>query len=367
MIRLSISLFLFLPLFCFTQNIDYQHPIPFEAKEYVAYKTNQTIKIDGKLNESDWAKAEWTSDFVDIEGNLKPTPAHRTRAKMLWDDKYFYFAAVLEEPHIWATLTERDAIMYHNDDFEIFIDPDADGEYYYEFEMNAHNAIWDLFMLRPYRVDERHKYIMEWDIKGIQSGVHIEGTLNEPSDTDQFWSVEVAMPWEVLRWFAKDGRMPLAGEQWRVNFSRVDWWMDIKDEKYVKKPNAETGEEQKWPQENWVWSPSGRVDMHQTETWGYVQFSDKKVGKGEDIFTPNPEEAIKWALWQLYFQQRKHKEAYGHYSNSTKGFRIPIVEIEGYYLQPKVECTTHLFEISAASLDKDKRWYINHEGRIWKE
>ena len=143
--------------------------------------------------------------------------------------------------------------------------------------------------------------------------------------------------------------------------------LDIKDGKYVKKPNAETGEEQKWPQENWVWSPSGRVDMHQTETWGYVQFSDKNVGKGEDTFTPNPEEAIKWALWQLYFQQRKHKEAYGHYSNSTQGFRIPIVEIEGYYLQPKVECTTHLFEISAASLDKDKRWYINHEGRIWKE
>ena len=56
---------------------------------------------------------------------------------MLWDDEYFYVAAELEEPDIWATLTERDAVIFYDNDFEIFIDPDGDSHEYYEFEMNA--------------------------------------------------------------------------------------------------------------------------------------------------------------------------------------------------------------------------------------
>jgi hypothetical protein len=67
--------------------------------------------------------APWTDLFVDIQGSLKPEPYHKTRVKMLWDDEYMYFFADMEEPHLWATLTERDAVVYFDNDFEIFIDP----------------------------------------------------------------------------------------------------------------------------------------------------------------------------------------------------------------------------------------------------
>ena len=42
---------------------------------------------------------------------------------MFWDDNYFYFFAELQEPDIWGNITKRDAVIFHNNDFEIFIKP----------------------------------------------------------------------------------------------------------------------------------------------------------------------------------------------------------------------------------------------------
>ena len=80
-----------------------------------------------------------------------PRPRFRTRAKMLWDDEYFYIAAELEEPHVWGTLTQHDSVIFHDNDFEVFIDPDGDNHEYYEIEINALNTEWDLFLTKPYR------------------------------------------------------------------------------------------------------------------------------------------------------------------------------------------------------------------------
>ncbi|GJM31267.1 MAG: hypothetical protein DHS20C18_02680 [Saprospiraceae bacterium] len=344
-----------------TTTLNYEHPIPYEPREYVCYQTAQAPVIDGQLENAVWEKVPWTVDFVDIEGDLKPKTTYRTRAKMLWDEQYFYFAAEIEEPHLWATITERDAVMYNNDDFEIFIDPDGDGQNYYEFEMNANNAVWDLLMLYPYRVDTMPNYLNNWDIKGIKTGVTLVGTLNDPSDTDSLWRVEIAMPWSALKELAPEARMPKDGEQWRVNFSRVDWHMDIVEGVYKKQIDPKTGIQQKWPEENWVWSPSGRVDMHQTETWGFVQFSNQQPSDGPVAFQKNPDEAIKWALWQLYFQQEQHWEQHGSYTNQKSSFTLPK-NVEGF--SPQVATTPNQFEIMAAGV-KGGIWHINERGRIW--
>jgi len=54
--------------------------IPFNPKHYVCYAAGQPVTIDGKLNEDAWQAAEWTDDFLDIEGPAKPVPRFRTRA-----------------------------------------------------------------------------------------------------------------------------------------------------------------------------------------------------------------------------------------------------------------------------------------------
>lgn len=67
-----------------------------------------------------WERAAWTQWFVDIEGDAKPAPRFRTRAKMLFDDQYFHFLAFIQEPHVWATLTEKNSVIYASDnDFEV--------------------------------------------------------------------------------------------------------------------------------------------------------------------------------------------------------------------------------------------------------
>src|SRR4051794_29986833 len=87
-------------------------PFP-HPKGYVCYRTTSPLTIDGKLNDEAWAAAPWTDAFVDIEGDAKPKPRHKTRVKMLWDDTALYIAAELEEPHVWATLKDHDAVIFH--------------------------------------------------------------------------------------------------------------------------------------------------------------------------------------------------------------------------------------------------------------
>jgi hypothetical protein len=120
-------------------------PLP---RHYTCYRAAGPIVIDGRLDEPAWAAAPWTEPFGDIEGDKKPKPPLLTRAKMLWDDTYLYIGAELEEPHVWATLQQHDDIVFHDNDFEIFIDPDGDRREYYEIEVNALNTIFDLFLHR---------------------------------------------------------------------------------------------------------------------------------------------------------------------------------------------------------------------------
>lgn len=246
-----------------------------EPRTYVCYRSEEPVKMDGKLDDESWANTVWTEEFVDIEGELKPKPYFRTRAKMLWDDEFLYIAAELEETDIWATLTERDSVIYHDNDFEVFIDPDGDTYNYYELEVNAFATAWDLMLIKPYR--DGGPAINAWDIHGLKVAVDIDGTINKPGDKDTKWTIEIAMPWKVLKEAAPGNRPPKNDEQWRINFSRVEWQVDVKDGKYEKKINPETGKH--FPEYNWVWSPQGAINMHMPEKWGYVKFSDQEIKK----------------------------------------------------------------------------------------
>ena len=64
---------------------------------------------------------------------------------MLWDDEYLILGAVLQEEDI-KRLTQRDTIIYYDNDFEVFIDPDSDGHNYFEIETNARGVIFDLML-----------------------------------------------------------------------------------------------------------------------------------------------------------------------------------------------------------------------------
>ena len=121
------------------------------SRRYTCRRAPSAIRIDGRLDDAAWKRAPWTPDFVDIRGATQPRPRFRTRVKMLWDDTYLYIAAELEEPHVWATLTEHDSVIFRDNDFEVFLNPSGDGRNYFEFEINALNTGWDLFLPQTYR------------------------------------------------------------------------------------------------------------------------------------------------------------------------------------------------------------------------
>jgi hypothetical protein len=236
-------------------------PVAGIPKHYRCPKVAHKPKIDGNLQKGFWLRSHWTDAFVDIEGSLKPAPLLRTRVKMAWNGDYFFIGADLEEPHLWATLTQHDSVIFHDNDFEVFIDPDGDAKRYFEFEINAHNTTWDLYLDRAYR--DKGNADNSWESHAI-TAVDLQGKLNDPSDKDKGWSVEIAFPWECFR---ANGGMPCPprpGDVWRVNFSRVQWELDVVKGRYVKRPNR--------PEANWVWTPQGVIDMHQPEHWGYVEF-----------------------------------------------------------------------------------------------
>lgn len=349
------------------ENVNYQPAIPFLPETYVCYQALAPLQIDGRLQEDSWQAAEWTRDFVDIQGDLRPQPPLRTRARILWDEDYLYIGAVLEEPQVWATLTERDAIIFQDDDFEVFIDPDGDGLHYYEFELNAFNTIWDLLMLRPYRnnISRQPVNLFNWNIPDWRTAVSVQGTINDPGDEDEGWTVEMAIPWSALAELASPKRKPREGEQWRVNFSRVDWHMRVEEGTYVKEKDPETGENR--AEENWVWSPQGVINMHRPETWGYVQFTEWKVGGQPVSFVENPEERIKWALWNLYHQEYLYREQHGFFTADRLQLTLPEVELPDYQLRPVIFMTPKTFEILVPSLERGIFWHINEQGRIWRE
>jgi len=268
-------------------------------RNYVCYKAEDTPAIDGSLMDPAWLEVPWTESFVDIKGDDEAPPRFKTRAKMLWDNTYFYVGAELQEPHLWATMKEKNSVVFQDNDFEVFIDPDGDNHNYYELEINALNTIWELTLVKPYR--DGGPPMHDTNMKGLRSAVHIAGTLNNPADVDRGWSVEIAFPWRGFRRYTKGALPPRNGDQWRVDMSRVQWQHVVVDGRYEKAPDTK--------EDSWVWSPQGIDDMHRPENWGYVQFSTARLRA--DTFRPDPTVPLRKLLVDLYYKQRafheKHK------------------------------------------------------------
>jgi len=327
---------------------------------YEAPRAAGPVHIDGKLDDEAWSTAPWTADFTDIEGPSRPSPFLRTRAKLMWDDEALWIGAELEETHVWGTLTERDAVIYMDDDFEVFIDPDGDTHQYYELEINALGTEWDLLLVRPYR--DGGPAINAWDIPGLRTAVHVEGSLNDPGDSDIGWSVEIAIPWDALAEATSAPVPPRPGDRWKLNFSRVDWPVEIRDGRTIKSVDPATGKV--GPENNWVWSPQGLVAMHYPEMWGVVQFVD---AVGEEAGGPPGEtvtERAGWELRRVYYAQHEHRARSGRFADTPDQLELALpTPAAPISWPPGVASTPHGFE-AWLELDDGRTVRIDHEGRV---
>lgn len=252
-----------------------------------AHWIQDKIEIDGKLDEKAWHAVEASPKFVDLISGEQT--AYATTVKLLWDERFLYVGYEIEEPNVKGKFTERDSPIYQDNDVEIFI---AGENAYYEFEINSLGTIYEgLFvwqsdyeksgLSRLPELDRRKPELrfqefngvgftkhprgkrwafLGWDYPGVKTSVSVQGTLNDDSDKDRGWTVELAFPWEglkLLNYEKPRSLPPKPDDVWRMDFSRFNQYK-------VNPPRTDSG--------GWALSYHGIWDSHIPEYFPYVTF-----------------------------------------------------------------------------------------------
>jgi hypothetical protein len=266
-----------------------------EIAHYTSRKINGPVEINGDLEKPVWKNAVKSPRFVDM---VNGEPAlYDTRTAVLWDDQNLYIAYWAEEPYVVATQKERDSIIFLENDLEVFIDG---GDCYYELEMSALNTVYEVFFIwkdaykkgGKFDVPEfdvfkekamtfggdydrsgkdfwwgRHPRKLRWafidyDMPGLKTGVHVNGKINDPTHADKGWTLEIAIPWNSMKWLANGRSLPpKEGDTWRIFFGRFQ----------KMTPSGKEVE----PHPAWAFNQHGLYDTHIPECWTFVHFTEK--------------------------------------------------------------------------------------------
>lgn len=269
------------------------HASPTGPADYRCRRVASPLTIDGDLGKPVWQQALKSRSFVDM---VNGSPAfYDTRIAALWDERNFYVAFWVQEPQVAASLTQRDSLIFQENDVELFIDG---GDCYYEFEINALNTVYEVFFIwrdayipgsrfdvPEFDVHRRNALtfagdydrnpksfwrgthprgvrwaFLDWDMAGLQTAVRVDGTINDPGTIDRGWTVEMSIPWASMKHLAGGRSLPPSeGDVWRMFFGRFQKLMAL-------------GQEIQ-PHPAWCLNPHGVMDTHQPEKWSRVQFT----------------------------------------------------------------------------------------------
>ncbi len=213
------------------------------------FKVKTPPVVDGRLDDEVWAGCPEVT-LVDTQTGESVNWA--TKARMCWDDSCLYVAFDSIDQDIWGTMTGHNDPIYDEEVVEIFLEPDNEPTRYFEIEVSPRNVIFEAEIvntngLRP-NVD-RSNYT--WRCEGMRTAVIVDGTLDDRTDTDRGWTVEMALP------FAPMHKTPQPGERWRANLYRIDRGKD--------------GDEYQ------AWSPTLAVpaSFHVPAEFGEIEFLDQ--------------------------------------------------------------------------------------------
>ncbi len=154
-----------------------------------AYRINEPIKLDGKLNEVAWAKAPKVKDFIQAEPIVGANPTHQTEAFVLYDDNAIYIGARMfdsDPTKILKELSLRDQIG-NADNFRVFFDPYMSGINGFKFYVTSSGVQYEASVSN--HIDDSN-WNAVWQ--------------SEVSFDDNGWFVEIKIPYASLRFPSKD-------------------------------------------------------------------------------------------------------------------------------------------------------------------
>lgn len=173
-----------------------------KSKEISALKTESAIKVDGFLDEPEWAEAPEAGDFIQLQPEKGKPPSERTVVRILFDDHYVYFGfwCYDSEPQkIAARMTKRDTDIRSDDSVYVMIDTYHDQRSCYYVSTNLLGTQWDG------RITENGRtFDSTWD--GIWKAA--------AQKTDFGWSAEFAVELSSIKY------EPGANKTWGLSLGR---------------------------------------------------------------------------------------------------------------------------------------------------
>ncbi len=190
--------------------------------------------IDGKLDDPAWGKAAVINGLCPSRGGKYQDKIDKvpTIVRLLWDKDYLYISYECTDADIFATMTERDSLLYNEDVCEVFIDPKGDGRQYYEIQVSPNNVVFDIIHMAT----AEPKYTGEMRFtpefcktdRWVFTEWNMEGLKTATARTDKGWNCEIAIPAKhIMKRFGKEKLEPC---ELRANFMRYD-----------HQPNPKTG------------------------------------------------------------------------------------------------------------------------------
>ena len=214
----------------------------------VAHLTN-SINVDGKLDEKAWAEAQPVGAFVNNRDGSRSEL--QTEARILYDQRFIYFAFRAIDQNIWATMRKRDEHLWLEEVVEVFLQANPSIPNYIELEVNPLGTMLDIYL-----IDRRKPLHYEsWNSEHLRWAVQVEGTV-DGKDGDREWTCEIALPFEDIATAAH--LPPQPGDRWRMNLFRVE-----------QKPKVA----------ELAWSPTLQDDFHVLPRLGEIVFTDRQVPK----------------------------------------------------------------------------------------
>lgn len=212
------------------------------------------LTLDGKLDEALWK--ELPAMRLKPMGNA---PALDTWARAYYTEDALVIGAYLADTHVWGLLVDRDADTWTEEVLEVFLDTNGDAQDYLELQVTPANVIFDArFEKRLGRGEgtrlEQINRARAWNLEGLQTAVHVDGTLNDEGQADRGWTVEIVLPFANI---PGAGQRPKVGDSWHLNLYRFD----------VPKPKSPLA---------YGWSTEPMGDFHQVDKFGRITFADDK-------------------------------------------------------------------------------------------
>lgn len=186
-------------------------------RDIIAYRTDENILIDGRLDEPAWENAAVVDGFYTmIDGELLPAASH-TSVRLLRDEEYLYIGAEMEDKDIIAFHEANNSRTWEDDVFEVFIKPYEDKHGYYEFHVTPKNTTLQLYFPKRENKRKLKNSIFEGNIK---TAVEVRGAINSPGSRDDGWTAEIAIPFSA---FGGTAPPPEPGAEWTAAFCRYDY------------------------------------------------------------------------------------------------------------------------------------------------